>query len=608
MKRIYKNSIRSFLWRAWSFLKNYCSSVLLSPSYRHFLVLAGMSIINLLYMHYSISFAYVPELIDWVSIFDNLTGIIIDMTVVLLCCIIITNSKITTAFAMLYFVTFSWSFCNILYSRFFHSYISLSSISQGWSMTDSIVIKSTLQGFQWYDLIFCIWASLFIFYYKKTKNRYQHKLTKATIFIVSTFMLAIACTCDIGAHALFCLSKKEYRHFYYFKYRLSSHHILTEHALRHPIITNFHRGTIRMLAIEGYENLMGVKELTEQQEKSIQIAIQESLESMTGTIGGGKISRPNLIFIIVESYMAFTSDLFVDGKEITPNLNSLRHDSTTYFNGLMQPNITLGESADGQYIYMTGLLPLRSVITISKARKRVLPGLPKIMAEQGYYSQMIIPTQPTMWSQIEMCRQYGFNKLYSYNDYKDCKSSELSDEELFELAVSHLPSKKEKPFLSVLLTMSMHFPYDKPVDPTFCLNDPSLSSDMINYLNACHYTDRCIGHYLDYLKTAGLYDKSIIIIASDHHQNYVPLSPNITSDLPLYIIGGNIDNNTAWHNKCHQLDLYTTLLDVLGIKPQWVGLGHSLLSKDYKDPLTDNIKWDISEWILQGDYFAKTFN
>ena len=49
----------------------------------------------------------------------------------------------------------------------------------------------------------------------------------------------------------------------------------------------------------------------------------------------------NIIFIIVESYMAFTSDMIVDGKEITPNLNALKHDSTVYYNGHVQPNITI---------------------------------------------------------------------------------------------------------------------------------------------------------------------------------------------------------------------------------------------------------------------------
>ena len=94
-------------------------------------------------------------------------------------------------------------------------------------------------------------------------------------------------------------------------------------------------------------------------------------------------------------------------------LNALKHDSTVYYNGHVQSNITLGESSDGQFIYMTGLLPLRSAITISKIRNNKLPSLPKVLAQKGLRSIMIIPTLPSFWDQDKMCQQYGFDKLSS---------------------------------------------------------------------------------------------------------------------------------------------------------------------------------------------------
>lgn len=61
----------------------------------------------------------------------------------------------------------------------------------------------------------------------------------------------------------------------------------------------------------------------------------------------------------------------------------------------------MGESSDGQFIYMTGLLPLRSVITVSKARSCTLPGLATALNRE---SRMVIPTVSSMWNQDEMCR------------------------------------------------------------------------------------------------------------------------------------------------------------------------------------------------------------
>lgn len=61
-----------------------------------------------------------------------------------------------------------------------------------------------------------------------------------------------------------------------------------------------------------------------------------------------KSSNKNVVYILLESFLSVSSDLFVDGKEITPFLNKLKKDSNTYYNGKIRPNITIGESGDGQ--------------------------------------------------------------------------------------------------------------------------------------------------------------------------------------------------------------------------------------------------------------------
>ena len=45
----------------------------------------------------------------------------------------------------------------------------------------------------------------------------------------------------------------------------------------------------------------------------------------TDTLRHGLATR-NVILVIVESYMSFTSDLKVDGREVTPFLNSLKRE------------------------------------------------------------------------------------------------------------------------------------------------------------------------------------------------------------------------------------------------------------------------------------------
>ena len=76
----------------------------------------------------------------------------------------------------------------------------------------------------------------------------------------------------------------------------------------------------------------------------------------------------------------------------------------------------------------------------------------------------------------------------------------------------------------------------------------------------------------------------------------------VKPEIPIYIINGGIDNATAWPGECNQLDVYTTILDVMGIDSKWRGLGHTLLNKDYKNSVTDKIQ-EISDLIINSNYF-----
>ena len=153
--------------------------------------------------------------------------------------------------------------------------------------------------------------------------------------------------------------------------------------------------------------------------------------------------------------------------------------------------------------------------------------------------------------------------------------------------------------------MSTHSPYDKYIGEDLHLIDTSLSENYKNYLNTCHYTDNQIRQYFEELKLKGLFDSSLIVIASDHyaHLDMLNMIGKISNHTPLFIINGDICIEKAWKGECHQLDTYTTLMDMLGIEQPWVGLGHTLLDS-YKCSVDETVS-NISELIIEGDYFAE---
>ena len=110
--------------------------------------------------------------------------------------------------------------------------------------------------------------------------------------------------------------------------------------------------------------------------------------------------------------------------------------------------------------------------------------------------------------------------------------------------------------------------------------------------------------FIGMIKKKDLYNHSLIVIAADHnaHLGLLNMENNISEHIPLFIINGNIDKNSAWGGEMRQLDVYTTILDILNIKSNWRGLGHTILSPNYHNSVNDQV-YQLSEMIIEGDYF-----
>ena len=565
-----------------------------------FLGLFMMSLANLLFMHYQLLFTISLESASLkTSCFDNLLACLLDMTIVFGIAWLLTFRRLRASLTITFVITLIWSFCNILYSRFFNQYILRSALGQAGNLTDDFMIDSMLAGIKPIDLFYPLMAVIFCIFFFKTKDTDIKTRSLKTIGFI--WIVALGLGFAVHASYMFHPEKTIESVLYQTLYRFPKLDAMW------PNWTVFHRGSLRTLFLDHlFEG--GKIELTEAQKREIQEEYTNHQLRITGRTAPENVK--NIIFILVESYLSVSSDLIVDGKEITPNLNRLKHDSTTYFNGHMHPNVAIGESSDGQLIYMAGLLPLHAEITATKAKNNQIFGLPEQLKKliPNSTSYTLIPTNPTLWEQQGMSDAYGFEKLYSTLDYheimKDFKNGDyLDDDKIFSYAAS-IDQTMTSPFMSLILTFSMHQPYNSCVKHGFQLTDKTLPQNYKNYLTSCHFTDMQIGKYLDFLKEKGIYDNSLIIIASDHdaRPGYIDMEGIVKPEIPIYIINGGINNSTAWAGECNQLDVYTTILDVMGIESKWRGLGHTLLNKDYKNSVTDKIQ-EISDMIINSDYF-----
>lgn len=566
----------------------------------HFLALFLMLVLNLLFLHHYFLQTIGLEVGCFKSsLVDNLIACFLDVSVILLAVWLITFRKLRTSLAITFIITLIWSFCNVFYARFFHQYLNWSSIGQAGNLSDASVINSMLAEFHTIDLFYPIMAVLFIWIFVRSRKK-DITINSLKTMITTWIICAVL---GVFVHCLYIFHPH-----YGVVYALEKTMFTPEKMdSMWPNWTVFHKGFFRKLVIDQLTRDKEIK-LTQEQEKEIEKAYSDHSLRVTKRTAPDNVK--NVIFILVESYLSVTSDLVIDGKEITPNMNKLKHDSTVYFNGHMRPNVSIGESADGQFIYMAGLLPLHSEITVSKAKHDTIIGLPEQMKRifPDLKSHTIIPTNPSLWEQQPMTEAYGFDNLYSMIDYeaelKDNNDGFLTDGMIFNYA-SLKDDATTKPFFSLILTMSMHQPYEAFEKHGFEVTDKNLPQRYKNYLNSCHYYDMQIGKYLEDLKSKGLYDNSLIIIVADHdaRARYLDMEGKITDDIPIYIINGGFNPSDAWQGECNQLDVYTTILDIMGIDSQWRGLGHTLLNKDYQNSVTSETQ-EISDLIIYSNYFS----
>lgn len=328
--------------------------------------------------------------------------------------------------------------------------------------------------------------------------------------------------------------------------------------------------------------------VSDTQQKQAEAFIRKNYPNYTDNPYATAIERPNLIFIMVESLNAWAVNLDIDGKPVTPTLNALATDTTRNIVCLnMISQAKNGRSSDGKFMYQTGLLPMLDKSVAMEYSDRNFSSITRALKQRGYKAVEICGDEASLWNVERMSAAYGFDTLFHQVELKEqLKACNYKiDKVVMEHAASYLPSL-ENSFIAQLFTGVMHSPYDDDWQPaTWISASKQYTPAVRNYLEKTHYFDEQLATFLERLKQSGLYDKSVIVIASDHSEviDYDPQGrPSLSrngNECVLIVI--NALQGKLIEGPIGQIDVYPTLLDVMGLNNyQWKGLGHSILRQN----------------------------
>ena len=131
---------------------------------RNIISLLILSALNLFIMHYSLfSACNVERQLDDLVYVDNFLIVFLEVVFLYLFFSFWGKCKLRIAALSTAMLTLFWSFCNLVYSRFFYQY--LSAVGESMNLLDPFVFKCIIDGLKWTDIYYVISFIVAIYLY-----------------------------------------------------------------------------------------------------------------------------------------------------------------------------------------------------------------------------------------------------------------------------------------------------------------------------------------------------------------------------------------------------------------------------------------------------------
>lgn len=347
-----------------------------------------------------------------------------------------------------------------------------------------------------------------------------------------------------------------------------------------------------------------IKDKLEREVESLKAFTDHYPDEIDGPLFGAGKGR-NLIIIQVESFQDFVINYEYNGQELTPNLNRLLKENTTYFSNYYQ-QVGTGNTSDAEFATNNSIYGTVEPYTYKLyGGKNYFRGLPHNLLTRGYETAVLHPYEDVnFWNRKKAYPNLGFNAFYGglkdrggYYYMDDWLGWGLSDKSFYRQSRKYFKQMKQ-PFYAMVITLSNHHPYKmQSHEQRIKLKKEDRNTTVGDYLNSIAYTDKYLGEFFKQLKRDGIYNNSIIAIYGDHvglaHSDETDeVMERLTGkkydfdtmmNIPLIIAMPNskVDISGTIDVAGGQMDFYPTVAYLLGIDDlDTIYFGHNLYAID----------------------------
>jgi len=320
-------------------------------------------------------------------------------------------------------------------------------------------------------------------------------------------------------------------------------------------------------------------------------------------------TTPNIVLFITESYGREYWGAFNKGTTIkdyvsyTPFLDSLANESLIFSNAYANGS----KSIHGMSSVLAGIPSFKDAFTSSPYPKQKIQSLVSTLKEMGYDTSFFHGAPNGSMGFLGFGNILGFDHYYGkteYNNDADHDGSWGIWDEPFMQFMKQTLDKKRKPFFGTIFTVSSHEPYAVPAK-----YEGKFPKGTIPMHQCVGYTDYAFRKFFEAAKKEPWFKNTIFIITADHgnitaYDEYNKIINRQAVPILIYKPDGSLKGDVK--ELAQQIDIYPTVLDMIGYQKPFRSWGRSLLGDTTTVPYAVN--FNGNQYQFQRGNYICTFD
>ena len=298
-------------------------------------------------------------------------------------------------------------------------------------------------------------------------------------------------------------------------------------------------------------------------------------------------NKPNIVLIIIESFGreylgSFNSERNIPNyKSYTPFIDSLANHSlifpSAYANGR--------KSIHGMSSILAGIPSFKTAYTSTPYANKKIESAVSGLNSLGYDTSFFHGAPNGSMGFLGFGNILGFDHYYGKTEYSKDEDYDgiwgIWDEPFLNFTANIL-SRKEEPFMGTIFTVSSHHPFKVP--KKYKGKFPEGDIEMHKCVG---YTDYSIKKFFETASKKAWFKNTVFIITADHSNqiHYKEYTKTVNRfGIPILIYSPTDKYTGVDHSLAQQIDIYPTLMSIVGYDKPFRSWGRSLITDSLQKP------------------------